>query len=297
VSWDHISIVLYDETRRTWVVKKVMNRTPEGPVTVDQPVDFPESLTGKAIRSNTACLIDSLASSATPRYSTRERPVKKGCFAAVPVSSMTKCYGSLNIESVEAGSISPQDAETLRRLAESAAVALEVLYLQEVIAEYVIIDESTGLYSKKFFAQRLTEELRRADDCSCDLTLLLIAVDRAHDVGQRYGHFGFERMMTSVARAIRQNVRPYDLVGRYDGDQFAITLLDTGVNDASLWAEKIRKAIAANVIAFEEKSFSITVSLGLAGRVEGIRQEDVATNAETVLRRAAESGGNCIRVY
>ena len=297
VNWDHIAVILYDAERRAWVVKKVLNRTPDGPVNPDQPVDFPASLTGRVIRTGTSCIVGSLETTAEPRYSTRERPVKKGSFMAVPVSSPTKCYGAVTVEAVEISAHTSQDAETLRRLAECAAAALEVLFLQEYADEYVVIDETTGLFAKKFFQQRLEEELRRADDCSCDCTLLLISVDKAHDIGQRHGRTGYDRMMSSVAAVVRQNVRNYDLVGRYDQDRFGVTLLDTNVNDAAIWAEKIRKTVAASIITFEDKSFSVTVSVGLAGKTEGIGFADLAANAETVLRRASDTGGNCVRVY
>ncbi len=297
VSWDHISVALYDEHRHAWVVKKVANRAPEGYVALEQIVDFPDSIVGQTIKSNGHRVIDDLEADPTPRFHGAERITRKGSFVAVPVSSLNKCYGALIVESREPYNFSRQDIEMLYRLAENSAFALEILYLEELIREYVIIDDNTGLYAKRFFLQRLGEELQRSDDLGSTLTVLLIAVDRFPEIVQRYGRDGVERMMLTLSRAIRQSVRGYDLVGRPEDERFALALLDTPSNEAYLWAEKIRKNIAAQVINLDGKSFSITVSIGLAGAQEGAHKEELMANAVTVLHRAAESGGNMVRVF
>jgi diguanylate cyclase (GGDEF)-like protein len=297
IRWDHISIVLYDEKRHACVVKKVLNRAPEEYIAHEQAIDFPDSVVGQVIKSNSHQKIDDLEQQTIPRYQVTERVPRKGSFVAVPISSLNKCYGSLNVESGDTHNFSRQDIEVLYRLAENSAFALEILYLEELIREYVIIDDSTGLYSKKFFLQRLHEELRRSDDLSSSLSMLLISIDRSNDIIQRYGRDGFERMMIILSRAVRQSVRTYDLVGRLEEDRFGVILLDTNANDAYLWAEKIRKNVAAHVINLDSKSFSITVSIGLCGAVEGIRKEDLVANAVTVLHRASDAGGNIVRVF
>ncbi len=297
VSWDHISVVLHDERRHAWVVKKVSNRAPEGYVTLEQIVDFPDSVVGQAIKANGHRIVDDLEADPLPRYHGAERITRKGSFVSVPVSSLNKCYGALNVESREPYNFSRQDIEMLYRLAENSAFALEILYLEELIREYVIIDDNTGLYAKRFFLQRLGEEMQRADDLGSTLTVLLVAVDRFAEIVQRYGRDGVERMMLTLSRAIRQNVRGYDLVGRPEDERFALALLDTPSNEAYLWAEKIRKNIAAQVINLDGKSFSITVSIGLAGAQESMRKEELMANAVTVLNRATESGGNMVRVF
>ncbi len=297
VSWDHISIALHDERRHAWVIKKVSNRAPEGYISLEQIIDFPDSVVGQAIKANGHRVVDDLESDATPRFHGAERITRKGAFVSVPISSLNKCYGALNVESRDRYNFSRQDIEMLYRLAENAAFALEILYLEELIREYVIIDDNTGLYAKRFFLQRLQEELQRADDLGSTLTVLLLAVDRTAEIVQRYGRDGFERMMLTLSRTVRQNVRGYDLVGRPEENRFALALVDTTPNEAHLWAEKIRKNIAAQVINLDGKSFSITVSIGLAGAQEGITKEELMANALTVLHRASESGGNMVRVF
>jgi diguanylate cyclase (GGDEF)-like protein len=103
--------------------------------------------------------------------------------------------------------------------------------------------------------------------------------------------------MGALAKAIRLSVRKYDIVGRLDFNRFGLTLLNTTANEAYLWAEKIRKNVAVHVITLEDKSFSITISVGVCGALEGMRREELIANAVTVLHKASEAGGNAVRVF
>jgi len=143
----------------------------------------------------------------------------------------------------------------------------------------------------------MEEEMHRADENGSDLSMLLVTVDKASDVEGRFGKDGFERVMGSLAKAIRASVRPYEIVGRYDHNQFGIVLVDTPANDAYLWAEKIRKNVAAQIISLDGKSFSITISTGVCGVLEGMKKEELVGNVTAVLNKAAEAGGNAVRVY
>jgi diguanylate cyclase (GGDEF)-like protein len=297
VNWDYLSIVLYDESKRAWVAKKITNRAHSGYIVTEQAIDFPESIVGKTIKGNISTTIDDMSSSALPRYYSEEKLDRTGSFVSVPISSLNKCYGSLNIESKEIFNFSRRDVDMLSRLAENSASALEIFYMREIINEYVVIDDTTGMYAKKFLMQRMGEELLRADDLGTELSLLFITVDRSEEIMQRFGIDGFERVMLTLAKAIRTSVRPYDVVGRYDTDRFAVLLVNTAANEAFIWAEKIRKTIAGLVINLDGKSFSMTISVGVAGAAEGMKKEELVGNTIAVLNTASLSGGNVVRVF
>jgi diguanylate cyclase (GGDEF)-like protein len=166
-----------------------------------------------------------------------------------------------------------------------------------LIREYVVVDALTGLYSTRYFAQRLDEEIQRADDTGSELSLLYLSVDKHREIVERHGDEGFERVVLSIARLVRSCVRPYDVVGRVETNRFGALLAGTTSSDAYLWAEKIRKNIAGCVITIGEKSFSVTISVGVSGVLEGMRREELVGNTIAVLNRATEAGGNTVRVF
>lgn len=297
VSWDYLSVVLFDEGNRTWRVKKTIHRGHDPYVTYDQNIDFPESIAGHTIKNNIYYHAETLAGVELPTFYKGEQLKRAGSLISLPISSPNKCYGALVIESGEQHNYSRHDIEMIQHLTAYAASVLEIVYLNEIITEYVIIDEVTGVYSKKFFLQRLREELQRADEQANELSLLMITVDHASELQQRFTRDGIDRIMTALAKGVRGSVRAYDLVGRFDQNRFAVMLVNTAANDAYLWAEKIRKNISANVITIEGKSFSITISVGVCGALEGMRAEELIGNTVAVLQKAAETGGNAVRVF
>ncbi|HUL45292.1 MAG TPA: diguanylate cyclase [Bacteroidota bacterium] len=297
INWDFLTVVLYDETKHAWVNRKTVSRSPDGALPEGQVINFPDSIVGQAIRTNTHCLVNDLETVESIRYHVGEHTKHAGSLLSIPITSLNKCYGAITIESKEKFNFTRRDIEMLYRLAEHAASALEIYYMQEVIKEYVIIDDQTGTYSRKFFVQRVEEELQRADDAGSELSIIFVTVDKAHEITERFGNDGFERVMLALAKAIRSSVRSYDLVGRYDAHRFAALLIDTAANEAYIWAEKIRKNLAGLVINLDGKTFSITISVGVCGALEGTKKEELIGNAATVLAKASEAGGNVVRVF
>ncbi|GEM_PF-407418 len=297
VSWDFLTVVLFDESRNAWSAKKVMNRAYEPYIAPEQVILFPDSIAGRTIKNNQFTIVERLDKSPLPRFFHEEKVKSQGSFLSIPISSLNKCYGSLNVESREPENYTRKDVTTLTRITENAATTLEILYLNEIIREHVIVDEVTGMYAHKFFMQRVNEEMQRSNEGDTELALLMMSVDHAVEVTQRYGQDGFERVITILSQAIRASIRPYDLVGRLEHNKFCILLINTDANEAQIWAEKIRKNIAGLTISLEEKSFSVTLSIGVCGAVKGMRREELMANTITVLHRASETGGNAVRVF
>jgi PleD family two-component response regulator len=73
--------------------------------------------------------------------------------------------------------------------------------------------------------------------------------------------------------------------------------VNTTANDAYLWAEKLRSAIASSIVTAEQKTFSATVTVGIYGATEGMDAEECVANAMQVLEKAKEAGGNIVRVF
>lgn len=215
----------------------------------------------------------------------------------LPVNSLSRCYGALVVESKDARAYSEADVRVIQKLVDSASWGLEVLSLNDVVNNYVLIDETTGVATRKYFMERVHEEVQRANDFDEDVTLVMISIDGVNEHLSRYGKEGFDFVLQNVGRMLRAAIRPYDLVGRFDFNRFAVLLVNTAANDAYLWAEKFRKNIASNVMNVDQKTFSVTVSVGVCGAVSDISDLELMEHAGHVLAKAVEAGGNMVRVY
>jgi len=297
VPWDYIAIVLFDDSRKSWVVHNLLNRMNDPYVPLMSELDPQQSLVIGVIQTSVPKIIDDLSTTTVPRFYQAERCESKGALVIIPLNSLNRCYGALVIESKDSKTYSDADVKLVQKLAETSSWALEILSLTEVMNNYVSLDETTGVSTRKSFMGRLHEEVQRASDFSNDLSLVMVSIDRMDDHIARYGREAFDFILQNVGRMVKVSIRPYDVVGRFDFNCFVILLVNTTSNEASLWAEKIRKNVASNILNIDNKSFSVTISVGVAGAIDEASDVDLLENTDRVLQKAIEAGGNIVRVY
>ncbi|HTR99196.1 MAG TPA: diguanylate cyclase [Bacteroidota bacterium] len=296
-NWDFLTVALYADEKHGWALQKVVNRTGQPYVGPEQVIDTEGSITGSVIGSNRVATVPDLSADARCRFNAGETFERTGSFVCLPISSMNRCYGALTLESRTAGNFAGKDVETLYRLVESAAAALEVLYMNNLAREYVLVDQLTGSLTRKFFLRKVEDEVQRAADFGAELSSVSIAVDGMEEHMARYGRDGCDAILNEAAKIIRANIRPYDAIGRLEGDRLGVLLIHTAASDAYLWAEKLRKAISSHVMSVGKKSFSVTVSAGVCGLSEGMGMNELVAGTSQVLGKAMEHGGNLVRVY
>ncbi|MBI4429486.1 MAG: diguanylate cyclase [Ignavibacteriales bacterium] len=297
IPWDYISIVLYDETRKAWSIQLVMNRMNDPYVAVGNEVDPHESLVGMVLQSSIPKIIDNIQALGASRFYRAERCDSRGSLLVMPINSLNRCYGALVVESKDIKTYSDSDVKLMQKVVEPASWGLEILSLNEVTNNFVMLDEATGVATQRYFLGRVQEEVQRANDFSSEISIVMISIDNVNDYIVRYGKEGFEFVLQNVSRMIKSCIRPYDLVGRFDHNRFAVMLVNTTPNEASLWSEKLRKNVASNVINVEQQSFSVTISVGVSGATGETNDLELLENADRVLRKAIEAGGNIVRVF
>jgi len=297
IPWDYVTVVLFDDSRKSWVVHYLLNRMNDPYVSLMCELDAQKSLAASVIQAGIPKIIDDLSTISMPRFFQAERCDSNGALMILPLNSLSRCYGALLVESKDPKTYSDADVKLIQKLTETSSWALEILSLTDVMNNYVALDETTGVATRKSFIGRLQEEVQRANDFSHELSLVMISIDRMDEHIERYGKDAFDFILQNVSRMVKVSIRPYDVVGRFDFNCFVVLLVQTTSNEASLWAEKIRKNVASNILNIENKSFSITISVGVAGALEEASDVDLLENTDRVLRKAIEAGGNIVRVY
>jgi diguanylate cyclase (GGDEF)-like protein len=295
--WDYITVVLFDDSRKSWVVHHLLNRMNDAYVPLLSEIDAQRSLVAGVIQSSIPQILGTLENHTTPRFYQAERCESRGSLMIVPLNSLSRCYGALVAESKDLQTYSDADVKLIQNLTETSSWALEILNLTEVMNNFVSLDETTGVLTRKHFMERLQEEVQRANDFSTDMALAMISIDRMDDQIGRHGREAFDFVLQNISQMVKASIRAYDVVGRYDFNCFIVLLVNTTSNEASLWAEKIRKNVASNIINIDVRSFSVTISIGVAGAIEEVSDIELLENASRVLHKAVEAGGNVVRVY
>jgi diguanylate cyclase (GGDEF)-like protein len=137
-------------------------------------------------------------------------------------------------------------------------------------------------------------EVIRALHSDQALCLMMIDVDNFKVFNDQYGHIAGDRVLVAVADALREYLRPTDLIARFGGDEFAVLLPDVQITQARQTAERIRQQIGE--LSPPSLVTAITVSIGIADRTS---RDDVATlvqRADAAMYDAKEAGRNRVAV-
>jgi two-component system chemotaxis response regulator CheY len=157
-------------------------------------------------------------------------------------------------------------------------------------------DILTGLFDRRAMVDHATVELSRARRSGAPLSMILLDLDHFQAVNDRYGQAAGDQALRFVAGVLAQQVRAYDWVGRWGGEEFLVVLPGTTLDEASRVAERIRQGIAAAALPLdEEQPLKLTVSLGVANaaQVESLPSLDDLTQAvDAALHRAKSEGRN-----
>jgi len=160
-------------------------------------------------------------------------------------------------------------------------------------------DGLTQLMNYQCFHEALGREAARARRSGTPLTVIMADIDRFKAVNDTYGHLAGDQAIQSVAACLRSGLRESDFIARYGGEEFAMILCDIPPEDAIIVADRIREKIDAMTVCFEQKTFQVTMSFGIASLHPGeeINKEKLLNRADTALYRAKAAGRNCCRAY
>ncbi len=169
---------------------------------------------------------------------------------------------------------------------------LEALYHAE-LRRLADEDPLTGLAHKGAFAEALGRELKRARRHGQPLALALLDLDRFKSVNDRFGHLAGDLVLRELAAAVRPLVRAEQLLARIGGEELAVLLPGVTLENAVLFAEKIRALVEARRIEFEGAPIAVTVSIGVAALEEADAGPDaLVARADARLYDAKRAGRN-----
>ena len=161
--------------------------------------------------------------------------------------------------------------------------------------EMAITDGLTGLHNRRYLERHLAGLVEQATARRKPLSVLMLDIDHFKAVNDTYGHDAGDDVLREFARRMRRTVRGIDLVCRLGGEEFVVVMPDTDAPIAAVVGERIRERISGQPFLIEggEQSIEVTVSIGLARRLDGgDTPEAMLRRADDALYRAKREGRN-----
>jgi diguanylate cyclase (GGDEF)-like protein len=188
-------------------------------------------------------------------------------------------------------------------LYKEGAIAGAVLVLHDMTSEKKYIarlswqashDSLTKLANRREFEHRLERALQRLDKGHDGLhALMYIDLDQFKIINDTCGHAAGDKLLCEVAFVLQQHIRSDDLLARLGGDEFAILLENGDLEQAETVAERLREAVEDMNFVWNERSFTVTASIGLVQMTQGrATKDETLRTADLACYLAKEKGRN-----
>lgn len=191
-----------------------------------------------------------------------------------------------------------EEQEKFYILAQQFLLGFKRAALYRKIQDLAIHDTLTGLLSRRYFLERLSEEIKRSEKFKFQFCFLMIDIDHFKMCNDRYGHLVGDVVLREVASVIKDNTRQIDIVGRYGGEEFSIILTETPKEGAINASERIRRSVEEKKIKAYDEELNLTVSVGISSFPEdGKLIQELIDKSDLALYKAKQTGRNRICVY
>ncbi len=207
-----------------------------------------------------------------------------------PLMEGHKVIGILRLENSKPYNYTSEDLRLLDIICDIGAVSLQNAALYKETLDLAIRDGLTGLFLRRYFLDRLKEELSHCLRNNSSCSFLMIDVDNFKNYNDEYGHTAGDMVLKSISKVLL-NFVDSGISCRYGGEEFSILLPDTSKKEALRIADNIRKAVKKEGIELRRVETHITVSIGVAAFPEDAKvQDELIMKADECLYKAKKEG-------
>jgi diguanylate cyclase (GGDEF)-like protein len=168
----------------------------------------------------------------------------------------------------------------------------ELLQAQESLRFHAEHDSLTGILNRRAIRDVLRRELARCRRENNTLGVIVADVDHFKKINDHYGHGAGDAALVSVVQRISATLRPYDVIGRYGGEEFLILAPGCDLQLTQKLAERIRAAVCDETVDLGNDSATVTVSLGATLGTADSDPEFLVTMADAAMYQAKRNGRN-----
>lgn len=174
---------------------------------------------------------------------------------------------------------------------------IETSVFEEVVHEKVH-DKLTDLFNRQYFDESLQQQIHLATRYRSIFSILFLDLDNFKKINDSYGHLAGDEALRRIAEIINNEKRDSDIAARYGGEEFVVLMPNTDSVSSFVLGERLRKIIEKVTIRYQEYSFKLTISGGIASYPFHTQSpQEVLQLADDALYLSKGSGRNRISLY
>jgi len=159
-------------------------------------------------------------------------------------------------------------------------------------------DALTSLNNRRAFFDLGNQVFKQAVRFQRPVSVIMIDVDHFKNINDNYGHSAGDHVLRVISNLLLKTIREIDILARIGGEEFALILPETNIDDAHQLAERIRQKIFDEKIKYKDETLSITSSLGISScTVKHQSLEDMLIKADDALYIAKKKGRNQVKTF
>jgi two-component system, cell cycle response regulator len=171
----------------------------------------------------------------------------------------------------------------------------DLLRAREELRDRANKDLLTMLPNRSAIGTLLDQELARCHRDQRTVGIILLDIDHFKKINDTYGHFAGDAVLREAAARLRGNIRAYDQVGRYGGEEFLVVLPNCDLEQAKQQAERMRQQLSATPMVVDGVEMHVSASFGVTISDGSDRSPEVFLRvADEALYRSKANGRNCV---
>ncbi|MEO8572844.1 MAG: diguanylate cyclase [Pyrinomonadaceae bacterium] len=207
---------------------------------------------------------DGLDPSLDFEFSQTELQHEYQAMASIPLIANDKLIGAISLYSCEMSRYQDEHLRLLETVSRIAADAISKSLEHAVTENYALTDPMTGLPNARSLQIHFDKEVKRADRSESSFQVLVLDLDGFKSVNDTHGHKAGDEMLKEIGAIIKSQLREYDFLSRYGGDEFVAIVPDTDSTDVMELARRIEDAVNNFSLAVDQTIASVGVSVGTA---------------------------------
>lgn len=170
---------------------------------------------------------------------------------------------------------------------------MDLLNAREELRERAEKDLLTLLPNRSAIQGILDQEISRCHRDRRPLGVVVLDLDHFKSINDTYGHFAGDAVLRETAQRFRANMRAYDRIGRYGGEEFLVVLPNSDLEQTVHQADRMRMILAGRPMYVDGRELTVTASFGVTASDEMERTSDEYVRvADEALYLAKNAGRN-----
>ncbi len=235
-----------------------------------------EGTAGQVAKEGIPLLIPDISQDSRFKVVHERGSTKPKSLICIPVKNQGQVVGVIELRNKTTGEpFTQDDLERIIKISDYTALAIKMTSIYQKMVELTITDDLTKLFNTRYLNRTIELEIQRCERSRNSVSLIFMDIDYFKQINDQFGHLTGSKILVELGQLLIKNLRSFDIVARYGGDEFVIVLPQTPPSVASNVAERIRKAVEENIFLRKEGYLiRMTASFGVASYPESAKSKE-----------------------